>query len=180
MFEHVGRGSYGAFFAALRRLLREDGAALLHSIGDSAPPGPTNPFICKYVSPGGCIPSLSEVPRAVERSGLPAADIEIPRLHHAETLRHSHVGILPGLERSGVQDPQRHGVPDAACEAPRRAAADARLHGKDGAAGGAAGRHARRRGRVTRYRNKRFARVRSSADSSSTRVRPARSRAARV
>ena len=88
MFEHVGRGSYGAFFATLRRLLREDGVALLHCIGDIAPPGPTNPFICKYIFPGGYIPSLSEVLQVVERSGILVTDIEILRLHYAETLRH--------------------------------------------------------------------------------------------
>ena len=86
MFEHVGRGSYGAFFAKLRSLLQEDGVALLHSIGDSAPPGPINPFIRKYIFPGADIPSLSEVLRVVERSALLVTDIEILRLHYAETL----------------------------------------------------------------------------------------------
>ena len=61
--------------------------ALLHSIGDSAPPGPINPFIRKYIFPGADIPSLSEVLRPVERSGLLVTDVEILRLHYAETLR---------------------------------------------------------------------------------------------
>ncbi len=86
MFEHVGRGSYGAFFTKLRGLLREDGVALLHSIGDSAGPGPINPFIRKYVFPGADVPALSEVLRAVERSGVLVTDVEILRLHYAETL----------------------------------------------------------------------------------------------
>ena len=87
MFEHVGRGSYGAFFAKLRGLLREDGVALLHSVGDSAGPGPINPFIRKYIFPGADVPALSEVLPAVERSGVLVTDIEILRLHYAETLR---------------------------------------------------------------------------------------------
>ena len=86
MFEHVGRGSYGAFFAKLRGLLREDGVALLHSVGDSAGPGPINPFIRKYIFPGADVPSLSEVLRVVERSGILVTDVEILRLHYAETL----------------------------------------------------------------------------------------------
>ncbi len=86
MFEHVGRGNYATFFAAMRRLLREDGVALLHSIGDSEPPGPINPFIRKYIFPGADVPALSEVLRTVERSGLMTTDIEILRLHYAETL----------------------------------------------------------------------------------------------
>jgi len=87
MFEHVGRRHYGQFFAKLRRLLSEDGVALLHSIGRFDPPTPTNPFIRKYIFPGGEIPALSDVMAAVERSGLLVTDIEILRLHYADTLR---------------------------------------------------------------------------------------------
>ena len=86
MFEHVGRGNYAKFFAKLRGLLRDDGVALLHSIGDSGTPGPINPFIRKYIFPGAYIPVLSEALTEVERSGLLATDIEILRLHYAETL----------------------------------------------------------------------------------------------
>ena len=86
MFEHVGRGSYDAYFAKVRALLRDDGVALLHSIGDSGPPGPINPFIQKHIFPGAAVPSLSEVLAAAERSGLLVTDIEILHLHYAETL----------------------------------------------------------------------------------------------
>ena len=86
MFEHVGRGSYDAYFTKVRDLLRDDGVALLHSIGDSGTPGPINPFIQKHIFPGAAIPSLSEVLAAVERSGLLVTDIEILHLHYAETL----------------------------------------------------------------------------------------------
>ena len=86
MFEHVGRGSYGAYFTKVRDLLHEDGVALLHSIGDSGPPGPINPFIQKHIFPGAAVPSLSEVLAAAERSGLLVTDIEILHLHYAETL----------------------------------------------------------------------------------------------
>ncbi|MEQ1945313.1 cyclopropane-fatty-acyl-phospholipid synthase family protein [Mesorhizobium sp. VNQ89] len=88
MFEHVGVNHYDAFFRKCRDLLDEDGVLVLHSIGRSDPPGYTNPWIAKYIFPGGYIPALSEVLPAIERAGLVVTDIEILRLHYAETLRH--------------------------------------------------------------------------------------------
>lgn len=88
MFEHVGVGQYGEFFRKCRDLLSDDGVLLLHSIGRFDTPGFTNPWIAKYIFPGGYIPALSEVLSAVERSGLIVTDIELLRLHYAETLRH--------------------------------------------------------------------------------------------
>jgi cyclopropane-fatty-acyl-phospholipid synthase len=87
MFEHVGLAHYPAFFQAIARLMQDDGAALVHSIARSTPPGPTQAFIAKYIFPGGYIPSLSQVLPAVETAGLWSTDIEILRLHYAETLR---------------------------------------------------------------------------------------------
>lgn len=87
MFEHVGVGHYRTFFNKIAELLEDDGIALLHSIGRPEGPGITNPFIAKYIFPGGYIPSLSEVIPAIEQAGLLITDIEILRLHYAETLR---------------------------------------------------------------------------------------------
>ncbi|MGY0711103.1 class I SAM-dependent methyltransferase [Azospirillum argentinense] len=88
MFEHVGVPHYPAFFAKLRDLMAEDGVALLHAIGRSDGPGSTNPWFRKYIFPGGYSPALSEVIPAVEKAGLWNTDVEILRLHYAETLRH--------------------------------------------------------------------------------------------
>ncbi|OYV35459.1 MAG: SAM-dependent methyltransferase [Rhodospirillales bacterium 20-64-7] len=88
MFEHVGVGYYRTFFDTVARCLDADGIALIHAIGRSDGPGSTNPWLRKYIFPGGYSPALSEVLPAVERSGLMAADIEILRMHYAETLRH--------------------------------------------------------------------------------------------
>ena len=87
MFEHVGRPGYQTFFDAIARLLDDDGIALIHSIGRKDEPGVTQPFVAKYIFPGGYIPALSEVLPAIERAGLWVTDIEILRLHYAETLR---------------------------------------------------------------------------------------------
>ncbi len=88
MLEHVGAPNLEAYFQQIARLLAEDGVAVVHAIGGRGPPGITQPFIKKYIFPGGYIPSLSEVTAAVERAGLWITDIEILRLHYAETLRH--------------------------------------------------------------------------------------------
>jgi cyclopropane-fatty-acyl-phospholipid synthase len=87
MFEHVGPRNYDEFFSQVRNLLADRGICLLHSIGDFGPPSPGNPFIDKYIFPGGHIPSLSEAIPAIERAGLMVTDIEVLRLHYAETLK---------------------------------------------------------------------------------------------
>ncbi|HLN11388.1 MAG TPA: cyclopropane-fatty-acyl-phospholipid synthase family protein [Xanthobacteraceae bacterium] len=86
MFEHVGCGFYDTFFQRCAAVLDPDGIMLLHTIGRSESPGVTSPFIAKYIFPGGYIPALSEVLPAIERAGLLVTDIEILRLHYAETL----------------------------------------------------------------------------------------------
>ncbi len=88
MLEHVGINHYTAFFGRLHALMASDGVALIHAIGRSDGPKVTNPWLAKYIFPGGYSPALSEVFPAVERSGLIATDLEILRLHYAETLRH--------------------------------------------------------------------------------------------
>jgi cyclopropane-fatty-acyl-phospholipid synthase len=87
MFEHVGLVFYDAFFHKCARLLADDGVMLLHTIGRSEGPNVTNPWIAKYIFPGGYIPALSEVLPSIERAGLLITDIEILRLHYAETLK---------------------------------------------------------------------------------------------
>lgn len=86
MFEHVGVPNYRAFFRKVSDCLKESGIALLHTIGRLSGPGSTNPFIAKYIFPGGYSPALSEIIPAIEKSGLLITDIEVLRLHYAETL----------------------------------------------------------------------------------------------
>jgi len=88
MFEHVGVPHYRTYFDTVRDRLTEDGVALIHTIGRAAPPGTTSPWITKYIFPGGYVPALSEMSRAFEAAGLFQTDIEVWRLHYAETLRH--------------------------------------------------------------------------------------------
>lgn len=87
MFEHVGPAHYQTYFDVIARLLEADGVALLHTIGRFDGPSGGNPWIEKYIFPGGTIPALSQIAQAVERSGLFLTDVEVLRLHYADTLR---------------------------------------------------------------------------------------------
>ena len=100
MFEHVGSPHYGEFFAALRKLLDEDGVALLHTIGRPTPPGVTNPWIAKYIFPGGIHPCHVGGARPPSRKrGLFVTDVEVLRLHYAETLRNWHERFMRNIDR---------------------------------------------------------------------------------
>ena len=94
MFEHVGLPQFTTFFGKVRQLLKPDGVALIHSIGRMDGPGITDPWIRKYIFPGGYVPALSEVLPVIERAGLWVTDIEILRLHYAETLKAWHANFI--------------------------------------------------------------------------------------
>ncbi|WP_426010073.1 class I SAM-dependent methyltransferase [Caulobacter sp. DWR2-3-1b2] len=87
MLEHVGAPNFRTYFDTVKRLLADDGSAVIHAIGRMSGPGATNAFTQKYIFPGGYIPGLSEIVKAVEAAGLWITDIEILRLHYADTLR---------------------------------------------------------------------------------------------
>ncbi len=99
MFEHVGVNHYRTFFDKCATLLKPDGVMMLHSIGRFGPPTTTNPFIRKHIFPGGYIPALSEVLPAIEKAGLMVGDIEILRLHYAETLKHWRERFMANRDR---------------------------------------------------------------------------------
>ncbi|MGD9915956.1 MAG: class I SAM-dependent methyltransferase [Rhizobiaceae bacterium] len=100
MFEHVGTPHYREFFEKVATLLKPDGVMVLHSIGRFGVPAATAPFIRKYIFPGGYIPALSEVMPHVERAGLMTGDIEILRLHYAETLKHWRQRFLANRDKA--------------------------------------------------------------------------------
>ena len=88
MFEHVGSKQYGDFFRKVKDILTDDGIMVLHSIGQKHKPEETNSWIKKHIFPGGYIPSLSEVFSVIEKEDLWVNDLEIWRLHYANTLKH--------------------------------------------------------------------------------------------
>jgi cyclopropane-fatty-acyl-phospholipid synthase len=86
MFEHVGPLHYRTFFDHCRELLTPDGVMLLHTIGRADGPGATDPWLAKYIFPGGYVPALSQIAPAIEKSWLWLTDLEVLRLHYAQTL----------------------------------------------------------------------------------------------
>ncbi len=87
MFEHVGRKFYKTFFKQVNQLLKYDGLALIHTIGSINEPRDPQPWISKYIFPGGYTPSMSEVVGPIEKSGLIISDLEVLRMHYAHTLK---------------------------------------------------------------------------------------------
>ncbi len=100
MFEHVGVPHYREYFRNVHERLSPDGIALIHSIGRTTPPGGTSPWITKYIFPGGYVPALSEMMAAVERENFWSTDIEVWRLHYAETLRHWHDRFIGNIDKA--------------------------------------------------------------------------------
>lgn len=99
MFEHVGQRHYGEFFGKIRDLLADDGVCVVHAIGKFQDPGPVNGFITKYIFPGGQLPCLSQVMLPIEQADLLVTDVEILRLHYAETLRLWHERFMANWDK---------------------------------------------------------------------------------
>ena len=100
MFEHVGQRHYDEFFTKIHTLLKPDGVALLHTIGESGADGVLHQFIHKYIFPGTYIPALSDIVPPIERTGLVIADVEVLRLHYANTLRAWRERFLANWDRA--------------------------------------------------------------------------------
>ncbi|SFP80061.1 SAM-dependent methyltransferase [Tranquillimonas alkanivorans] len=100
MFEHVGAPHYREYFRHVYDKLAPDGVALIHTIGRCGPPGATSPWIAKYIFPGGYIPAMSEMMAAVEKEDLTATDVEVWRIHYAETLKHWHERFAANIDRA--------------------------------------------------------------------------------
>jgi cyclopropane-fatty-acyl-phospholipid synthase len=107
MFEHVGTRNYATFFQKIRNLLSAEGIALIHSIGRINGPAITSAWTRKYIFPGGHIPALSEVAPVIERAGLIVTDVEILRLHYAETLRRWRERFVESHRQEGRLSDQR-------------------------------------------------------------------------
>jgi len=100
MFEHVGVPHYGGYFRTVSDRLSPEGIALIHTIGRAEPPGVTSPWITKYIFPGGYVPSMSEALKAIEKQALFTTDVEIWRLHYAETLRHWYDRFMDNIDKA--------------------------------------------------------------------------------
>ena len=99
MFEHVGLPHYREYFRHVNNFLTDDGVALIHTIGRTDPPGTTSRWVTKYIFPGGSIPAMSETMAAIEKENLYTTDVEVWRLHYAETLQHWHERFMVNIDR---------------------------------------------------------------------------------
>ncbi|MGB5863020.1 MAG: cyclopropane-fatty-acyl-phospholipid synthase family protein [Sulfitobacter sp.] len=102
MFEHVGVPHYDEYFSRIRDLLKPEGVALVHTIGRCAPPNVTSPWIAKYIFPGGYVPALSEIAPVIENANLIATDIEVWRVHYADTLRDWRARFEANLDKAAA------------------------------------------------------------------------------
>ena len=98
MFEHVGLAGFDGYFQTVADRLKDDGVALIHTIGRRGKTGGRSAWLNKYIFPGGYIPSLSEITDSIEKSDLFITDIEPLRLHYAETCRHWRARFLEHRE----------------------------------------------------------------------------------
>lgn len=85
MFEHVGRPQHRAFLRRWRALLADDGLSLLHTIGRMRPQR-GDPWIGRYIFPGGYLPTLGQLTDDAGRAELRVADVENLAPHYARTL----------------------------------------------------------------------------------------------
>ena len=99
MFEHVGRKFYKEYFKTVSKILNDKGVALIHTIGSSNPPRNPQQWITKYIFPGGYTPSLSQIARPIEDSGLIISDMEVLRMHYSHTLRHWKENCIKNKEK---------------------------------------------------------------------------------
>ena len=99
MFEHVGTKHYQDFFNKVYDLLNDTGVALIHTIGRLSEPTTNDPWIEKYIFPGGYIPALSETVSKIEKSGLSMTDIQILKFHYAETLKRWRYNFYDNIDK---------------------------------------------------------------------------------
>ncbi len=85
MFEHVGQGNLGTYYKAVHDMLKDGGVTVLHTI-TTEKEAPNDPWIDKYIFPGGYLPSTREIVSALPDYQLRLLDAENLRLHYAMTL----------------------------------------------------------------------------------------------
>lgn len=85
MVEHVGRGNYQTFIDCVKEVMKPGGIFLLHFIS-ALQEHAGDPWIKKYIFPGGVVPSLREVLSCAAEGGFHTIDVENLRLHYNRTL----------------------------------------------------------------------------------------------
>lgn len=84
MLEHVGLANFRTLGETVKRSLKPEGIGLIHSIGRSHADR-ADPWILRYIFPGGHIPSLGEMMAVFEPQRFSILDVENLRPHYART-----------------------------------------------------------------------------------------------
>lgn len=85
MVEHVGRDNYSQFLSCAKEVMKPGGLFLLHFIS-ALKEHPGDPWIKKYIFPGGMVPSLREMINAAADYRFYTLDVESMRRHYNRTL----------------------------------------------------------------------------------------------
>ncbi len=85
MIEHVGRGHYERFMKNVNAVLKPKGLFLLHYIS-ALEEHEGDPWIKRYIFPGGVIPSLREIIDILPEFHFYTLDVESLRRHYSRTL----------------------------------------------------------------------------------------------
>ena len=86
MLEHVGRSQYDRYMDVVEHVLKNQGLFLLHYI-DGRDERNSNPWMRKYIFPGGTLPSLAEIIKRGYNGSFQLLDVESLRRHYSKTLR---------------------------------------------------------------------------------------------
>ncbi len=85
MIEHVGRDNYELFMSSMKQILKPGGLFLLHFIS-SLHESPGDPWVKKYIFPGGVVPSIREIENIACELKFYTLDVESLRRHYSKTL----------------------------------------------------------------------------------------------
>lgn len=99
MIEHVGKEYLSEYFSVINKLLTEGGISLLHCITSLR--GGNDPWIDKYIFPGGYIPSMNELVGSITEESFRLMDLESLRRHYVKTLEHWAANFENSIESIG-------------------------------------------------------------------------------
>ncbi|PKM84870.1 MAG: SAM-dependent methyltransferase [Firmicutes bacterium HGW-Firmicutes-11] len=97
MIEHVGRSNYDLFLKNVDKVLKPGGLFLLHYIS-ALKESDGDPWIRKYIFPGGTIPSLREIVHLCGEHRFFTLDVESLRRHYTKTLLCWHANFLNEMD----------------------------------------------------------------------------------
>jgi cyclopropane-fatty-acyl-phospholipid synthase len=87
ILEHVGKGNHKNYFDVVNHTLKDGGISVLHSISHQKETA-TDPWIDKYIFPGGYMPSVREITSLLADNNFYMFDYENLGQHYGMTIDH--------------------------------------------------------------------------------------------